>query len=309
MLLGALFSLVIELLQMWLPFGRTPALADWITNSAGAALGAWMVASQALLLRPGRRAARRLALGWSSLAAVVIAASWWALSPAVPSVGATSPVALSPLPFTPGHGWYAALADSATVNGVPIVHGGNGPVIAAALRTDTVRASVRVRGRDDREGVVPIVYVHAPGDTVPHLLLGQRGNDVVLGTWLNASRVGLQSPMLAMHRAFAPSVRAGEAPVWLDASVAGRVLVLSARDRGTDRSERLVLSPLLGWALVQSVVQVDSPLAPAATGLWLMLWIGPVAYWAGRRRQTARSPESSRPEVRAQTVRSLGSRL
>ena len=191
MVLAAGFSLAIELMQSRLPFGRTPALSDWLSNSAGAALGVWAASSRALLLQPGVREARRLALTWAAVTAIVMAASWWALSPATPSFGASSPVALSPLPFTPGHGWYHALSDSATVNGVPIPHGGDGPVIAEMRRTDSVRAMVRVRGRDDRDDVVPIEYVHAPGDTVGHLLLGQRGNDVALGTWLNAARAGL----------------------------------------------------------------------------------------------------------------------
>lgn len=288
MLLAALFSLAIELLQAWLPYGRTPALADWLSNSAGAALGALVASSSARLLRPGRREAQTLALIWAAMTAIVMAASWWALSPATPSAGASSAVAISSLPFTPGHGWYAALADSATVNGVPIRHGGNGPIIAEMRRTDTVRAMVRVRGRDDREAVVPIVYVHSPRDKVAHLLLGQRGNDAVLGTWLNAARVGLKSPMLALNSVFAPNARTVDAPLWLTAVVKGRALQLSARYSGQiERHERLVLTPLVGWTLLQQIVRVDSPLASLMTALWALFWVGPLVFWSMRARKTS----------------------
>ena len=287
--LGMLMSLAIELLQAagW-PAGRTPALADWLSNSVGVGLGAWIVSNASLLLRPNRHAAQNLSLAWATLTALAWSGSWWALSPATPSVGASSAVALSPLPFTPGHGWYVPLADSATVNDVPIPHGGNGPSIAEMRRTDSVRAMVRVRGRDDRLGVVPIVFVHAPGDTLAHLLLGQRGPDVALGTWLNAARVGLFSPMLAMHSVFAPDSRRDDAPLWLTAIVAGRTLQLTARDdRLGEHQQRLVLSPLVGWALLQQVIRVDSGLATVMTVLWALFWVCPLVYWTLRARTTS----------------------
>lgn len=292
--IGSLLSLAIELLQAsGHPTGRTPALADWLSNSIGVACGALVASHSAHLLRPDRSLARRLTTTWACATTLVIAACWWALSPAVPSAGTASPVTLSALPFTPGYGWYAPLADSASVNGIPIPHGGNGPHIAEARRTDTVRATVRVRGRDERPGMVPIVYVHAPGDTLAHLLLGQRGNDVALGTWVNATNVGLFSPMLAIHSIFTPGARSGDAPVRLTAEVAGRTLWLHAHEATGDRENRLVLSPMVGWALIQQLVRVDSPLAPVMTALWVLCWIAPLAYWATRWARPSRGQVSS----------------
>ena len=130
------------------------------------------------------------------------------------------------------------------------------------------------------------MYVHAPGDTVAHLLLGQRGNDVALGTWLNAARIGLASPMLAMHSVFTLESRAADTPLWLTAVVLGRTLQLSARESGAvERHERLVLTPLIGWALLQQIVRVDSPFAPVMTVLWMLFWIGPLVFWWLRTRK------------------------
>ncbi|MBL0169369.1 MAG: VanZ family protein [Gemmatimonadaceae bacterium] len=288
-LIGAGFSLGIELLQLsGVPSGRSASLADWITNSAGVFLGAWLVHQRAWLFHPTPQAARGLFAGWT----VAIVAMWWAmdwaLRPLAVNANVSSPVALSPLPFTPGYGWFAGVAEGASVNGVPLVHGGTGPVIAITPHVDTVRATVSVRGRDGRDDVVPIVFVHARGDTVAYLLLAQRARSALLGTTRNSGRAGLTSPTVALRDVFAPSARAPEAVVILSATVTRRALNLTARERdGSLRSTRLLLSPLVGWSLVQSVVRVDAPLAPVMTALWILVWMIPWGYWLFR---TTRAP-------------------
>jgi len=283
-LIGAGLSLAVELLQFaGMPAGRTPALSDWITNSTGTLIGAALYALRTTLLGPSIQAARMLLIAWTGVMGAVLVAGNWLLSPSSPSVGATSAVERSTLPFTPGFGWYTAVPDSGFVNEVFIPHGGNGPVIAQMSRTDTIRLSVLVRGRDTRRGTVPIVYVHAPGERRAQVLLGQRGNSAVVRLTLNAARAGLRVPELALHDVFAPSARALETPVQLRATVTGRTLSLVAREGdGTERSTTLSLTPLLGWTLLQSVVRVDSAVAPLLTLLWLLAWGVPWGYWLWR---------------------------
>ncbi|MEQ1692783.1 MAG: VanZ family protein [Gemmatimonas sp.] len=284
LVVSASLSITIELLQsVGLPPGRSPAFADWAMNCLGALLGALLVTQRAVLVNPAPRAARRLLAGWTMVALAVLLASDWALSPATASVGATSTVTPSPLPFTPGYGWYAARSDSASVNGVALPHAGTGPIMALAERTDTVTASVTVSGRDSRDGVVPIVFVHAARDTFAYLLLGQRGNSAIVGTALNATRVGLASPDLALPSVFEPEARARGAPVRLTAIVTHDALSLTAQEAGRDaQTATLTLSPLLGWTLVQSSVRVGSAFAPFMTGLWMLAWAAPWVFWATR---------------------------
>ncbi|MBL0171149.1 MAG: hypothetical protein IPP90_10525 [Gemmatimonadaceae bacterium] len=84
-----------------------------------------------------------------------------------------------------------------------------------------------MRGRDGRDDVVPIVFVHARGDTVAFLLLAQRGRSAVLGTTRNSWRAGLLSPTVALPDVFAPAARAPDAVVTLTATVTHNALDLT----------------------------------------------------------------------------------
>jgi hypothetical protein len=290
LLLAALLSLGIEMLQGagW-PAGRTAASADWIANIAGAATGVMLVRWHALWLRPTRRASRVLVAGWSVALLANVLLTQWAITPARAAVRRAR-VATSPLPFTPGYGWFAARADSVRVNDIPVQHVGSGPVIVAMPRTDTVRAAVIVRGRDRRDNLVPIVFVHAPQDTTAHFLLGQRGNRATLRTALNAARVGLVSPDLSLGDVFVPASGDSLAPVRLNAIVSVPRLGLTAGlPDGTVRSARLALSPLMGWALIQTVVTADSDWGATLTSLWMLAWLVPWAYWLSRAVRTDRA--------------------
>jgi len=161
---------------------------------------------------PSETTARVLARGWAALFVVVWSALAVALSPAAPATSAQPRAVVSPssLPFTPGYGWYAAEAESAMVNGVSIAHRGTGPVLVAAERTDSVTAAVVVRGRDTRNDVVPIVFVHDPRAqsvdprvTRAHLLFAQYGRDAAVTSDLTAYRWGLYTPLLLAPDAFA----------------------------------------------------------------------------------------------------------
>ncbi len=299
MLLCSVLSFVIESAQyVGAPSGRTASLADWMCNSAGAVVGVCMARWWARMVWPNTSRARALTAAWTLLAVLGLTASSVALSPRVPSVGATSAVRVSALPYTPGYGWFAALPDSAFVNGVPVPHGGNGPVIVEMDRTDTVRATVRVHGRDSRTSTVPIVFVYRArdrevmaGDRIArlpkprgfaHLLLAQRGDDAVLQSALRAHRYGLATPVLVARDAFAhtnESAAADSAYRWLAASVSDRQYTLSVRSNSDSTTQMLTLSPAIGWALIQTVVGLDSRVAPLLCVVWLLAWFAPLGYW------------------------------
>jgi len=286
-LVGSVVSLLIELLQLsGFPEGRTPAIADIVSNTIGTWGGVSLARHAAVLLEPRATRARALRNGWS----IVLIGAWTAISIALrpaTSVQARATTVASTLPFTPGYGWFAAEPKAARVNGVSVAHRGNGPVLVAARRTDSVVASVTVRGRDRRDGVVPIVFVHDPSmtsidpaSTRAHLLLGQHGVQASLTSDLLAGRWGLQVPELVARGAFP----AGRDSVSLQAVVTARAWRLAWVD-ASEQAERvhevtMRLSPALGWSLIQSAVPSSARAAVALGAVWLLAWFAPLGYWS-----------------------------
>jgi hypothetical protein len=221
-----------------------------------------------------------------------------ALRPATP-VQARATTVASALPFTPGFGWFSAEPTAAQVNGVPIVHRGSGPVLVAAPRTDSVVASVRVRGRDRRDGRVPIVFVHDPSmtsidpaKTRAHLLLSQHGENASLTSDLLAGRWGLQVPELVARGAFSD----GRNSVFLQASVTARTWRLAWKDEaeeGRPREATMRLSPALGWSLIQSAVPSRTRAAVVLTAVWLFAWFAPLGYWVAAALTSMSAPHHS----------------
>ena len=285
-LTGACVSLAIELLQLaGLPTGRTPSLPDLVTNITGTwlgAIGAWHANT---LRAPGAFIARRLRTAWALLCVAMFAAVSLALSPAT-RVQARPTIAPSPLEFTPGYGWFAAVSSSATVNDMPLTHVGSGPVIVAMARPDSASATVNVEGRDRRGSLVPIVFVHDPAmtsreprDTRAHLLLAQQGSAAALTSDLAGPRWGLHAPVVHADGAFVPA----RGRVALAAYVTPRAWTVTWRDSGPPRaqgSRTLRLSPAIGWVLLQSVVTATAPAAMLVTLAWLFAWFAPLGYWA-----------------------------
>ena len=285
-MVGAATSFVIELLQLTgFPAGREPALADLVSNTIGTAIGVACVRCRSMLLTPTAGTENVLRLGWVAACTSMMLGSALALSPASP-VRADGTVSASALPFTPGYGWSTTETSDAIIDGVAVPHGGNGPVIVASSRRESVSATVRVRGRDGRAGVVPIVFVHDPAMTTidphatyAHLLLAQRGADASLSSDLRAGRWGLSTPSLLNHGAFA----AGHAGVALRATVTSRIWTLAWSDVDTPQQEQsstLRLSPAIGWTLVQGVVPASTPIAPLLTACWLLVWFAPLGFWS-----------------------------
>ena len=288
-LIGSLLSLAIETSQaVGIPGGRTAELSDWLTNTAGAFAGAWVVAEHAWLYAPGKQSAQRLLACWTISLCGMFIATAWALSPADSSIGAVSDVTRSALPNATGFGWFAAFADSATVNGVSIAHGGTGPVIVSMLRTDTVRMRVDVRGHDNRQVTVPIVTVHEPQARSAHSFIGQRGSDAVVWSARKARLVGLLFPVLTLRHVFSLRDRGDSVRiVRLTGMVSAGLLRMSAETLGENtplRTAELSLTPALGWTVIQSVVRVDVLGSQGATLLWLMCWFIPGGLWLVRLR-------------------------
>ena len=310
-LIGSLLSLAIEMSQAaGIPGGRTAELSDLLTNTTGAFAGAWVVAEHRWLYAPGERSAQRLLACWTVSICGMFIATAWALSPADSSIGAASEVTPSALVNATGFGWFAAFADSATVNGVSIAHRGTGPVIASMLRTDTVRMGVDIRGHDNRQSTVPIVTVHEPQALSAHSFMGQRGSDAVVWSARKARLVGLLFPVLALRQLFSLRDRGDSVRiVRLTGMVSAGLLRMSAETVGENappRTAELSLTPALGWTVIQSVVRVDVFGSAAATLLWLMCWFTPGGLWLVRLRNRSAGLGSTMALVGGWSVLTLG---
>lgn len=124
LVVALLFSSIIELLQsIGLPPGRSPALADIVTNTTGAALGA--IAYEVLAEERTRsvRTATWLAIAWAVLAVGVFTLTARALQQVEPANDRRIALGKSPFRHVPGHGWYEGITDSAAVEDTVVRRG------------------------------------------------------------------------------------------------------------------------------------------------------------------------------------------
>jgi hypothetical protein len=272
-----LYSIVIELTQLFFVTGRYSTIGDVASNTLGGALGVAMYAAWSVWAAPSRRSARRFtiaaALAW--VAAYVGAAALLQLDP---GVGPDRP-SRSPLPFTPGYGWFAGRVSEATVNGERFDHGGTGPIILSGRVAPGTRASVRAASFDRRTELVPMLFVHAPGEASPRLLIGQFGPSIALRVRRRAAEWRLRDPHALVGGVFPDGIRH---PYAIDAfvdqdSVAMRVSIETL----PPRSMTFRVSPALGWALLSPIPRIESPLVPAMSVVWLLGLTIPLGYWAG----------------------------
>lgn len=311
LLVGALLSGAVELAQaLGHPPYRVASITDLATNSLGTLLGALIGLHRRALLFPTRTQAGTLGVASLISVSALLSFSAWALGlpaavpPVVPAVApavvpavvpgvmpavvpaivpgvvpfvvpfvvsGANEVRRSELSFTPGFGWYHGLVHDATVNGVLFSHRGDGPLLLQAGPVSTYQVTVRITGRDEREGFVPFVYVHGATKVLPALMLGQRGTAAELHVQLRGSAFRLPAPRLVLPDAFPAGVVAQQTVV---ASVSPSVWTMAVV-----RGARLQISLALGWSLFQNVVRTGGATGAAMSLLWLFVLWFPAGYW------------------------------
>lgn len=325
---ATLLSLAVESCQyVGLPPGRSAAVADVITNALGAAVGALLVAYWPMLRRPPRRAAAWMAIGWATASGCVLLLTAVAVgSPlrlrtthtvsvangAGPSTGPSSGLfAPSPRTHPPGYGWYGGQVDSARLDmsgdaPLSIRRGWGGPIMVQARRPfDSLHATVSVRGRDANTAFVPLLYIHIGADSTPAFMIGQHDGDAELRLTRRAWELGLSLPSVRLPNVFATRPVADSSTLTLIATVTSGAVSLSAHSSSertlAPREVTRALDVTGGWALLQSVVAVDSVLAPFALTCWLAALVAPVGWWAGWSLHTTREPSPDRASRRVRT--------
>jgi len=286
--LSAGFSLGVEWLQsIGFPPSRSAAWADVVANGLGGLVGAWVLTLQGWLSPASWRVAVRLAWGWAAGVVAVFALTSAALGPRSGDVarpwldGAREArYAKSPFPRVPGQAWYGGLTDSVFVNGYATRHRGTGPVIVEVSREPAAVAMRAVlRGREIEPFLVPIAFLHVAGDSSAVAAVGEHDLDAKLVVTRRAWDWGLAMPVLRLPGVFAGRSVSDPRPVVLEAWSAPDTLRLSATSAAFSGTREMALTPVIGWALIQTVFTMGGTFELFAHLCWLAALMMPIGWW------------------------------
>ena len=275
-LVAGLFSLGIEICQIWIP-GRDSSLGDVLSNTLGAALGIVLLATARHWLWPSPRAGRWLAGGWAVTAALIAWATVLLVQPSYPPS-----VYYGQWTHDLGHlAWYRGRVLSAQIGSLPVPDGraADSPLLRTALEQDA-----------------PIVLRAVAGPPVPRLgelfgimdnhrrtivLVGPDRDDLVYRFRTRGETLRLQAPEIRA-RDLLRGIQPGDS-LRVVVSRYGGDICLSANER---RTCQRAPGPERGWTLLVSgmVTNAHSPvwLVGALDAGWLILLALPLAYWSWR---------------------------
>ncbi len=288
LLWSAGFSFGVEYLQsIGLPPSRSAAWADVVANGLGGLVGVWLLALRGWLFPASWRVAVRLCWGWATGVVMLFALTSAALGPRSRKLerpGNAGAAALrysrSPYPHVPGQAWYGGLTDSVAVNGYTTTHRGTGPVIMQVSREPAMVAMRAVlRGRETETYVVPIAFLHVAGDSSAVATVGEEDLAATLIVTRRAWDWGLAMPMLRLDSVFAGRSVSDPRPVVLQAWSAPDTLRLSARSAAFTGSRAMALTPVIGWALIQTVFSVGGDFELLAHFCWIAALMVPIGWW------------------------------
>ena len=288
LVLSAGFSLGVEWLQsIGFPPSRSAAWADVVANGFGGLVGVWVLALRGWLFPSSWRVAVRLAWGWAAGVVAVLALTSAALGPRSGNLdapwedrGAAPRYAPSPFAHVPGQAWYGGLTDSVFVNGYATRHRGTGPVIVEVSREPaTVALRAVLRGRELEPFLVPIAFLHVAGDSSAVAFVGEEDLAARLVVTRRAWDWGLAMPSLRLAGVFAGRSVSDPRPVVLEAWSAPDTLRLSATSTAFTGASSVALTPVIGWALIQTVFSIGGDFELLAHICWLAALMMPIGWW------------------------------
>jgi VanZ family protein len=297
-LLGVATSCAVELLQrIGIAPGRIPALSDVVMNGLGTALGAWGMHRLGGLRRTiwqvSATRARWLLLGHTAVVGGMLwSSAWSAQSTLAVEAGATHS-AQSPVV---ADSWVNSLQDQdfvqsaiqGSVNGAALRVKHTGQIIAAVSGTDTVTLRIDRRlidEKDRRDRPIALVYVHGTRTRDELVYLGQEGDDLLLRSTVRATALGLQTPTLRLRGVFALDTALTGSTSQIVARVSPGSLSLRIHvpdARIGSRYSEMLITPALGWAILQPLIGASAAMAPLLTCLWLACWFIPGGVWSAR---------------------------
>lgn len=273
--LAALLSCGVELLQMKVITGRDASLGDLIANTLGGALGAVAGTHWQLLIRPKAPQAQRMALTLAITLLAIWVGTAWALGPAFPR----------------GARWYGAWAPELdnleTFPGRPlmVIAGGEpllpgGPALDQQRLEDAVTARPSIAFRailaEQPTGMAPIGLI-VDGWHRDVILIGQDRQDLAFQISMRASIVKLRTPTVNLRNGMA-----GQPGDTAEAEGALRdgVFELRSQLHGRELTRRLPLSASWGWSLVTPWNSVLGEEVRSLTAFWIVGLVALLVYWS-----------------------------
>jgi hypothetical protein len=276
--ISALVSLSVETLQLALVPGRDASLSDLLTNTLGSAVGATAAPLIPPALGAGPRYARRLMCLWATLWLAGLLISTWLLQPWVPEDtrirSRWAPTSQRIQPFggrvTDARAAGFWLPDGRVADSVA-------GILRHALRREKIDLQIEaVSGSPKAESAwvyaLDLGWLWSP-------IFNERGRKLLFSIPVRALRLGLRSPTIELPEGF-PDM-AG-VPIQMTAREAGHRLQLTSAYGGTVRTSEAQLSPTQGWVLVAVFGLALGPYGRLVTALYLLAWLLPLGYWAGR---------------------------
>lgn len=273
-LLAALLTCGIELLQMKAIAGRDASLGDILANTTGGGIGALIGAGWRRLVLPAAAQARRLAMTYALLLVGLWCGTAWALGPDFPHEGR----------------WFGASAPElgnferflgealvVTAGGEPLL---TGPLydqdqLTRALAADPVMAFRAIMAGPTR-GLAPIGLIvdDREGDV---LLIGQDGSDLAFELRMRATFLKLRNPRVSLRHGLAGAP--GDT-VEAQGALRNGAFELSSRNGAQVRTSRLPISASWGWDLVVPWDPVLGTGVHALTALWIAGLLALLGYWS-----------------------------
>jgi hypothetical protein len=276
--ISALVSLAVETLQLEFVPGRDASLSDLLTNTLGSAVGAIAAPLIPAALGAGPRYARRLTCFWAAVWLAGLVISTWLMQPWVPddtviwSRWAPAPQARQP---------FGGRVTEAMAAGFSLPNGEVADSVADVLRHALGREKIdlkieAVSGSPKAENAW--VYAIDLG-WLWYPIFNERGRKLLFSIPVRAVRLGLRSPTIELAEGFPDSAGVR---IHVTAREGGHRLQLASAYGGMVRTSEAQLSPTQGWILVAVFGLALGPYGRLVTALYLLVWLLPLGYWAGR---------------------------
>lgn len=275
-LVAAIATLAIELLQLRVIAGRDASLSDLLTNTTGAGLGFWLSQHWRAMILPSPPGAARLAGGWAILVLAITGMTAASIAPSMPG----PPYWGQWTPELGGFAQHAGRVDSARVEDIAVPGGRrlrDSRALGDSLADGELDATVFAVLAAPVDGIAPIFRL-VDGDGHQALLIAQTGTDLLVETGTRSERFRLR-PVTVMFEHVLDA--AGEA-VRIDVESNARVYRVRAGDTGGGRTLELTRSASWGWALLLPFnTRVDEH-RRVFDAVWMGALLLPLGWWSGR---------------------------
>jgi len=272
--LAAVTTFTIELLQLEVIAGRDASLGDLLANTLGGGLGALAAARWRQFALPTALRARRMALAFTLALLWIWAGTAWALGPAYPQgtrwFGAWAPE-------LDNFEWFLGRPLSVSAGGEPLLPGGPVPDQERLEDAISARPSIAFRAilAEPPSGLAPIGLIVAEwhGNV---MLIGQDRQDLAFGLSMRTGIVRLRTPTVYLRNGLA-----GEQGDTAEAEGALRngAFELSSRIGGRMTTRHLPLSASWGWSLITPWDSVLGEEVHSLTAFWIIGLIALLTYW------------------------------